>query len=135
MYNTNLLNSASECDALLNKMATEQDDLSFRKQLIQRRVAAETRSAADLQADIAATQAELDSVTNTLASMPDGDAKVAMTLKQKRLDTHLYAITHRRNGTTAEAVLDRELEVSKLDKELEAIGIFVAEVETRKSQF
>ena len=67
--------------------------------------------------------------------MPDGDAKVAMTLKQKRLDTHLYAITHRRNGNTAESVLDRELEVSKLDKELQVIADFVAEVETRKATF
>ena len=134
MYNTNLLNSVAECDTLLNMASTEQANLEFRKSNIEHRAASYASNAVEIDADILATQAELDAVNTTISVLSDGDAKTDYIIKQKRLEAQMLSLTKRKKNVSNVAVLDSELEVVKLDKEIDAVKSFITEVQTRKSQ-
>jgi len=114
--------------------STEQANLEFRKSNIEHRAASYASNAVEIDADILATQAELDAVNTTISVLSDGDAKTDYIIKQKRLEAQMLSLTKRKKNVSNVAVLDSELEVVKLDKEIDAVKSFITEVQTRKSQ-
>lgn len=134
MYNTNLLNSTSDCDALLNLANTEQDDLMFRKEAIERRALSFANNAVAIEAELSATMAEYNAVVSIIAGLPDGKVKDDLIKDQKRLEYRTFLLSQRKKGSGTVAALDSALEVAKIDKALEAINTFITEVENRKSQ-
>jgi hypothetical protein len=134
MYNTNKLNSVSDCDALLNKAASEQAILGFRKTSIEFRAKSYADNATEIETELQEVQAGLAAMPAIIAALPEGDEKKKQIFEQDRLTFREVSLNFRKRNVSMVDVLSNELEVVKLQKELEAVAALITEVEARKAQ-
>jgi predicted transcriptional regulator len=133
-YSLSALTSAADCDALLNLTQKEVDDLSFRKTSLERQQKKYAETTVEVESEIKLVQAELDAVNMVLAGLPEGETKLDNVKKQKRFEYSLFLLNTRKSSYGAITLLEKELNVARISKELEEAAAFIAAVQGRKAQ-
>jgi hypothetical protein len=133
-YSLDLLKTKADCDAILAYAAKEKRFLEMRK--TNKDFASD--QTADVQAEIAS---KLASVNGKLAGMaayvdglPDGPDKRKELVERERLEYQKGDLLNRQMNYNVQAVLDSELDIARVDKEIEAINDFTGQVETKKTE-
>lgn len=131
-YTTSLLTTAAECDELLDDARDEKRSLDRR--IYNRQYTAEDSAdaATERTAALAVAEAEVTTLTNVVASLPDGDYKKK---QQRALRTATYRRDSLADATTGGpvATLSRQLDLAQAQAELAEVTAFIAAVEERKA--
>ena len=107
----NLIQTRQDCDTILTELTTLEDTLSFNQLRIQRAKDAALKRASALDADLAAAQAEIDSLTAVIAALPDGPTKTEMNNRKRKAENSLFTLQLRKEqfGTTAVILYESDL--------------------------
>jgi predicted transcriptional regulator len=133
-YSLSALTSVADCDALLNLTQKEVDDLAFRKTSLERQQKKYAETTVEVESEIKLVQAELDAVNMVLAGLPEGETKLDNVKKQKRFEYSLFLLNTRKSSYGAITLLEKELNVARITKELEEAAAFVTAVQSRKAE-
>jgi hypothetical protein len=132
-YSVNQLATVAECDAVLSIAAKEKADLQFKQTGIQRQQSNYAESSIEIATELTSLTAELNAYNSIIGSLPDGPAKEEAIVKQKKLEYRQFLLMERQDDYGSVALLEKEMELGQLEKQLTEIDVFVAAVEARKA--
>ena len=76
-YSMDKLTTVAECDAVLTVAEKEKKNLEFRKTSLERQKESYAANSVEIDADLAATDAEVTALQTVVATLPVGDARDA----------------------------------------------------------
>lgn len=132
-YSVNKLTTVADCDSVLEIASKEKADLEFRKTSLQRRQQSYSDRSVALEADLAAVTAELSSVTTIIGNLPAGDTKDDMEKRKRKLEYRKFTLEDRSKDFGAIALLEKEMEVAMVQKEIDEVDAFTTAVTTHKA--
>jgi hypothetical protein len=132
-YSVNLIGTQADCDLLLSLAAKEKSNLEFQKLSTQRQRENYAETAAAVAAELQAVDAELAALGSIIATLPDGDVKDDNITRQKRLELRKRLLDDRKENYGSVALLEKELGIDRIDKELAAMQDFIVAVQERKA--
>jgi hypothetical protein len=133
-YSLSRLTSRAEADALLGFAQEDKDTLAFRLTTFERQLKNSQNKATDIEADLAQNQAEIIAADAAIAALPDGTAKEAARSRKRKLEGLRAVINERKFDFGIVALIDNELDMARVQKELEEVNAFIAQVTTRKAE-
>lgn len=131
-YSIENISSKSDCDLLISMAQKEKGDLEFRKLSLQRQQNSYEENAVVLNEELSAVNAELTAYNTIIANLPDGDLKNEQIAKQKKAELKLFMLTSKKDDYGAVALLSKEFDLARVQKELEEADNFIAAILARK---
>ena len=128
-----LLGSRADCDKVLTELNDIKDNLTFRRISLTRSKDNAAERAATIDADLAAAQAEVDSLLSIIDALPEGPTRTEMQNRKVRADYRLFTLEQRKAQFGTTAVILYESELSEINGRLVTIDISINEVTTHQN--
>jgi hypothetical protein len=132
-YSLNGITQVADCDVLLNWANKEKADLAFKKLSEDRLTTRFENSAVEVQTILTGVIAEITALTTVLDALPDGPTKVNETKRKVKLEYKKFLLENRKETYGAVALVQKELDFERLDKELTEVEAFIVAVTARKA--
>ena len=131
-YSVVNLTQVADCDMLLLWAAKEKADLNFKKLSEERLTARYAETSLGIDAELQGVIAELAATDTIISVLPDGDAKNDAINKRIRLEYKKFLLETRKASYGTVALLEKEMDLGRVEKELLEVDAFVAAIEARK---
>jgi hypothetical protein len=128
-----LLSSRADCDKVLDELTDIKDNLQFRQISLTRSKDNAAERASTIDADLAAAQAEVDSLVSIIAALPAGSTKTEMENRKVRADYRLFTLQQRKAQFGTTAVILYESELGEIGGRLTVIDTSIGEVLAHKN--
>lgn len=132
-YSVNKITSMADCDSLIEVANKEKDDLQYRKTTVTHQNANFASTAAEVEADLNSTNAQLTALNTVIAGLPNGTIKDANVTKQKRLELKAFLLNQKKENYGVIALLQNEMEQAAIDAQIAEVDAFVATVQAHKA--
>lgn len=132
-YSLDLLKTKAECDAILAYAERETRALERRKVNKDFDSDQTTEIQTSVASKLATVSAKLAVIDGYIAGLPEGKDKRKELIEKERLEYQKKDLESRQLDYNTLSVLDSELDVERVERELAAIAAFVAEVNTKKA--
>lgn len=132
-YSVTTLTKVADCDTVLALIEKEKKDLSYRKLSLERQQENYANTTLEVASEIEVLNAELSAVNTVIATLPNGDTKDDNIKRQKKLEYNLFLLTNRKANYGAIALLEKEFDIARIERELEEADAFAAAVTARKT--
>lgn len=132
-YSVTTLTKVADCDTVLALIEKEKKDLSHRKLSLERQQENYANTTLEVASEIEVLNAELSAVNTVIATLPNGDTKDDNIKRQKKLEYNLFLLTNRKANYGAIALLEKEFDIARIERELEEADAFAAAVTARKT--
>jgi hypothetical protein len=128
MYSVSNLTTVADCDVLFGMAQKEKSDLNFKKLSEERLVTNYSNTAVEIDAILQGVNAEIAAVDTVLAILPEGPTKEAEEKRKVRLEYRKFLLENRKESYGAVALLEKELDLERINKQLAEVDVFIAEV-------
>ncbi|WP_026710123.1 hypothetical protein [Flavobacterium filum] len=128
MYSVSNLTTVADCDVLLGIAQKEKSDLNFKKLSEERLVTNYSNTAVEIDAILQGVNAEIAAVDTVIAILPEGPTKEAEEKRKVRLEYRKFLLENRKESYGAVALLEKELDLERVNKQLAEVDEFIAEV-------
>jgi hypothetical protein len=132
-YSVNLLTTVADCDSVILVAEKEKADLNFKKTSVERQKDSYASNSISIDADIAATDAEITALAPVVASLPPGAARDDNEARLKKLELKKFLLAQKDKNYGSVALLMRENDLERIVNEAAAVDAFIAEINTRKA--
>jgi hypothetical protein len=132
-YSTSKITTVADCDLLLAWSAKEKADLNFKKLSEERLTDNYSTTSVEIDAELQAVVAEIAATETIIATLPVGDSKEEAGKKKVKLEYKKFLLENRKESYGVVALLEKELDLSKVTLALAEIDAFTAAITTRKA--
>ena len=132
-YSVESLTSVADCDLMLGMAARQKSDLSFRRTSLERQRTHYAENAVDVEAELIAANAEYTALETVIATLPEGQVKDDNTTRLKKLDLKRYLLNEKKESYGGVALIDKEFDLARVDKQLDEADAFIAALQARKA--
>ena len=133
MYSVTNLTTIADCDVLLNMANKEQGDLTFKKLSEERLVTNYSTTSVEIDAVLQGVIAEIAAVDSILAVLPYGPTKDSEEKRKVRLEYKRFLLENRKESYGAVALLEKELDLERVNKQLDEVNLFIDAVTAHKA--
>jgi hypothetical protein len=132
-YSVNGITQVADCDVLLTWAQKEKAELSFKKLSEDRLTNKFETSAVEIQAILQGVLAELSAIDTVISVLPDGPTKVNELKRKVKLEYKKFLLENRKESYGAVALLEKELDFERVNRELEEVEVFITAITTHKA--
>jgi hypothetical protein len=132
-YSVTNLTQVADCDALLTWAAKEKADLDYKRLSDERLTARYAETSLELDAILQGVIAELSATETIIAVLPEGPSRDDALNKRTRLEYKKFLLETRKESYGTVALLEKEMELARVNREISEVEIFIAAVETQKA--
>jgi hypothetical protein len=133
-YSVSIITTIADCDALLAMAAEEQANLLHRKQNLDFSKNNSSKTAVEIEAELAIVNAELANLAIIIPTMPEGSKNQRDYLeKQSKFQWRLKQLNNKKIDHGVLDLLEKELDNARTDKEIAELADFVAAITARKA--
>lgn len=132
-YSTSKITTAADCDLLLAWAAKEKADLNFKKLSEERLTNNYSTASIEIDAELQAVLTEITATETVIAALPAGNSKEEAAKKKVRLEYKKFLLENRKESYGVVALLEKELDLTKVTLELAEIDTFADAITTRKA--
>ncbi|MCF6131706.1 hypothetical protein [Flavobacterium wongokense] len=132
MYSLQNVTQTVECDVLLSRAQQRRADLNHKRYSEDKLTTKYTETSTEIEAALVGVAAEIAGEANTIASLPDGPLKDTHIFQKKQLEYKQLVLEHRLQSYGVVAVLEQEIDVSLLDRQIEEVDTFIVAVNARR---
>lgn len=132
-YSIENLTQIADCNVLLAWAAKEKAELDFKKLSDERLTVRYTETSQELNAMLQGVIAELSASETIIAALPEGPAKEDAIDKKIRLEYKKFLLETRKESYGTVALLEKEMDLGRINQELEEVDVFIAAIEARKA--
>lgn len=132
-YSTSKITTVADCDLLLAWAAKEKADLNFKKLSEERLTNNYSTASIEIDAELQAVLTEITATETIIAALPAGNSKEDAVKKKVRLEYKKFLLENRKESYGIVALLEKELDLTKVTLELTEIDTFTAAITTRKA--
>ena len=133
MYTVSNLTTIADCDVLLTMANKEQGDLVFKKLSEERLVTNYSTTSVEINAVLQGVLAEISAVDTIIATLPEGATKENEEKRKVRLEYKKFLLENRKESYGAVALLEKELDLERVNKQLEEVNLFIDAVTAHKA--
>lgn len=133
-YSIAKITSVADCDLLLAWAAKEKADLNFKKLSEERLTTNYSTTSIEIDAELQAITTEIASTETVIAALPAGNSKEDAIKKKVKLEYKKFLLENRKESYGVVALLEKELDLTKVTLELAEIDTFSAAITTRKAE-
>jgi len=133
-YSISKITTVADCDLLLAWAAKEKADLNFKKLSEERLTNNYSAASIEIDAELQAVITEIASTETVIATLPAGNSKEEAIKKKVKLEYKKFLLENRKESYGVVALLEKELDLSKVTLELNEIDSFTAAIATRKAE-
>jgi hypothetical protein len=126
------LTQVADCDVLLTWATKEKADLTFKKLSEERLTTRYTDTSVEVEAILQGVIVEISAVDTIIAVLPEGPTKEAEIKKKVKLEYKKFLLETRKESYGAVALLQKQLDLSRVIKELDEMDVFIAAVTAHK---
>ncbi|MDJ1486007.1 hypothetical protein QNI19_18950 [Cytophagaceae bacterium DM2B3-1] len=107
-----LLTSKADCDKVLDELSDLKSDLEYKQISLTRSRENAADRASDIEATLASSEAEVDSLASIIAVLPEGTTKTEMENRKVKAEYKLFTAQQRKlqYGTTAVVLYESQLD-------------------------
>jgi hypothetical protein len=132
-YSTSKITTVADCDLLLAWAAKEKADLNFKKLSEERLTNNYSTASIEIDAELQAVLTEITATETIIAALPAGNSKDDAVKKKVRLEYKKFLLENRKESYGVVALLEKELDLTKVTLELAEIDTFTDAITTRKA--
>lgn len=133
MYSVTNITTIADCDVLLNMANKEKADLAFKKLSEERLVTNYSTTSVEIDAVLQGVIAEIAAVDSILAVLPNGPTKDSEEKRKVRLEYKKFLLENRKESYGAVALLEKELDLERVNKQLDEVNLFIDAVTAHKA--
>lgn len=133
MYSVTNLTTIADCDVLLTMTNKEKADLAFKKLSEERLVTNYSTTSVEIDAVLQGVIAEIAAVDSILAVLPNGPTKDSEEKRKVRLEYKKFLLENRKESYGAVALLEKELDLERVNKQLDEVNLFIDAVTAHKA--
>ena len=133
MYSVTNITTIADCDVLLNMANKEKADLTFKKLSEERMVTNYSTTSVEIDAVLQGVLAEISAVDTIIATLPEGTTKENEEKRKVRLEYKKFLLENRKESYGAVALLEKELDLERVNKQLEEVNLFIDAVTAHKA--
>ena len=133
MYSLTNLTTIADCDVLLTMANKEKADLAFKKLSEERLVTNYSTTSVEIDAVLQGVIAEIAAVDSILAVLPNGPTKDSEEKRKVRLEYKKFLLENRKESYGAVALLEKELDLERVNKQLDEVNLFIDAVTAHKA--
>jgi len=131
-YSVELLTAVPDCETLTKKLTKEKDDQDFRVYQLTRQIKTYAANTVDITSELLETDGVITSLTNTIATMPEGKRKEDNITDLDRAKLRKRVLLDRQNDYGSVALIERQVELSMSQSQLVELNDALAQVEDRQ---
>jgi len=131
-YTVSTLTTVVDCDLVISMATKKKDQLEFQKTALERLLTVSSENSVEIEEELIATNAELTAEQTLVSTLSNGAAKKKAERKVKQLEYKQYLLTTRQIDFNSVAKLNRERDLMLIQKQLDELTTFIAEVEAWK---
>jgi hypothetical protein len=133
MYSLNKINTVADCNVLLTWAEKEKSDLTFKQLSVERVTVNYGSTSVEIDAVLQGVNIELNANQAVFATLPEGQSKEEMEKKIKRLEYKKFLLENRKESYGSVALLEKELDLERINKELDEVDVFITTVTAHKA--
>jgi hypothetical protein len=133
MYSLSRITTVADCDALLLWAGREKSDLAFKKYSVERVTTNYNSTSVEIEAILQGVIAEITAVQTVIDILPEGLTKEAEVKRKIRLEYKKFLLENRKDSYGAVALLERELDLERINKEVIEVDAFITGVTDYKN--
>ncbi len=133
-YSTNKITTVADCDLLLAWAAKEKADLNFKKLSEERLTNNYSTASIEIDAELQSVLTEITATETIIAALPAGNSKDDAVKKKVRLEYKKFLLENRKESYGVVALLEKELDLTKVTLELTEIDAFTDAITSRKAE-
>ncbi|MES2811499.1 MAG: hypothetical protein V4670_03430 [Bacteroidota bacterium] len=133
MYSFSKITTVADCDVLLTWAEREKSDLTFKRLSVERITTNYSSTSVEIDAILQGVIAEIAAVETVIGILPEGPTKESELKKKVRLEYKKFLLETRRESYGAVALLEKELDLERINNEVEEVDLFIAGVTAHKS--
>jgi len=132
-YSISGLTTVVDCDVLLTWAGKEKADLEFKKLSEERLTTRYATTSVEVDAILQGVLVELSAVDTIIGVLPDGPTKEEEIKKKVKLEYKKFLLENRKESYGAVALLEKEMDLARVEKELDEVNAFITLVTAHKA--
>jgi hypothetical protein len=132
-YSISGLTTVVDCDVLLTWAGKEKADLEFKKLSEERLTSKYATTSVEVDAILQGVLVELSAVDTIIGVLPDGPTKEEELKKKVKLEYKKFLLENRKESYGAVALLEKEMDLARVEKELEEVNAFITIITDHKA--
>lgn len=131
-YSVQNLTQVADCDVLLTWAQTEKAALDHKRYSEQYQSTRVAKTATEIAALLQAFTADIAQQETIIAGLPDGPVKQKRIYEKTKLEHKVFLLEHRKASYGVVAQLEQEMELGRVEQEIEEVNAFIAAVTTKR---
>lgn len=132
-YSIKRITQVADCDVLLTWAAREKADLDFELLSEDRLTDKFETTSVEVEAILQGVLAELSALKVAVVMLPEGKGKREMSVRIKKLEHKQFLLENRKLTYGLLALLQKELDIQRIENEIKEVDTFVAELTAHKA--
>lgn len=132
-YSFTLLSSKEDCDAMIAMANKNKTALEYKKLTLQHKKDISAGNAVEIETDLQSVNAEIAALETVIATLPEGETRKDQVSKKTRLEFKRFTLNERKESYGVLSLLDTEVDIGCIDKDIEETSAFIAGVNDRKA--
>ncbi len=132
-YSVQNLTLVADCNVLLALAAKERADLDFKRLSDERMTVKFTQTSQEIDAELQGVIAEIAATESIIAMLPEGKSKDDAEDKKTRLEYRKFVLETRKESYGTVALLEKEMDLARVNREIEEVDTFIAAVQEKKA--
>jgi hypothetical protein len=132
-YSISGLTTVVDCDVLLTWAGREKADLEFKKLSEERLTTRYATTSVEVEAILQGVLVELSAVDTIISVLPDGPTKEDEIKKKVKLEYKKFLLENRKESYGAVALLEKQMDLARVEKELEEVNAFITIITDHKA--
>lgn len=133
MYSIEKLTQISDCDAVLTWAQTEKENLELKKLNESKLTRNYANTSLSIETELQSVITQMNTINAILPTLPEGSIKEENLKKLRKLDYRKFLLEDRRINYGVVALLEKELDVERITKEIVEIDAFMTSVTQKKA--
>lgn len=133
MYSIEKLTQISDCDAVLTWAQTEKENLELKKLNESKLTRNYSNTSLSIETELQSVITQMSTINAILPTLPEGSIKEENLKKLRKLDYRKFLLEDRRINYGVVALLEKELDVERITKEIVEIDAFMTSVTQKKA--
>jgi hypothetical protein len=132
VYSISNITQTADCDVLLAWAGNEKADLTFKKLSEERLTNKFATTSVEVDAVLQGVLVELSTIDTIIGVLPEGPTKEDEIKKKVKLEYKKFLLETRKESYGAVSLLEKQLDLARIEKQLEELDTFVATVSAHK---
>jgi hypothetical protein len=133
-YSISKITTVADCDLLLAWAAKEKTDLIFKKLSEERLTNNYSTASVEIDAELQSVNTDITATETIITTLPAGNSKDDAVKKKVKLEYRKFLLENRKESYGVVALLEKELDLTKVTIELAEIDTFTTAITARKAE-